>query len=132
MLRILIADDEPLARKVLCEELRRHPGVAIVGEADNGANALEQIAALRPDLVLLDLEMPNINGLEVLRRIQGSQTPPRVIIVTADKERGVDALRFGAADCLHKPVSPSRLFQSLEAIRMIVSSGESGESQQAI
>jgi len=103
-----------------------HPDVVIVGESSDGADALKQIAALRPDVVLLDLEMPEINGIEVLRRLQNWDTVPIVVIVTADQKRGQAALRFGAVDCLHKPVSPARLFRSLEAIQKRTSTNETG------
>ena len=131
MLRILIADDEPLARKVLCEELALHPGVVIVGEAENGADTLAKIAALQPDLVLLDLAMPDISGFAVLQTIQAWNTFPMVVVVTADQEGGKAAVKLGAVDCLHKPVSPSRLFRSLEAIQGIASSGEVGDAHVA-
>ncbi len=129
VLRILVADDEPFARKVLCEELEMHPGVVVVGQAHNGADALQKITQLRPNLVLLDLDMPGINGLDVLQRIQQWDWAPMVVIVTADQERGEAALQFGAVAYLHKPVRPSRLFRSLDAIQEAVSSGNGGDVQ---
>jgi two-component system LytT family response regulator len=66
-LKTLIVDDEPVARKVLREELESMAGIEVVGEADSGAAALDQIASRRPDVVLLDLQMPEMGGFEVIR-----------------------------------------------------------------
>src|ERR1700733_12607913 len=81
-LKTLIVDDEPIARKVLREELESIPKVEVVGEADNGAVALEQIRQHRPDLVLLDLQMPLMSGLDVVRNLKGGTHIPVIVIVT--------------------------------------------------
>jgi len=82
-LRTLIVDDEPIARKVLREELDSLHDVEIIGEADNGALALEKISADHPDLVLLDLQMPEMGGLEVVRNLKPGTHMPVIVIVTA-------------------------------------------------
>src|SRR5271154_7344765 len=69
-MRTLIVDDEPIARKILREELDLMPDIEIVGEADNGLHALEQIERHRPDLVFLDLQMPEMGGFEVVRNLR--------------------------------------------------------------
>lgn len=85
-LKTLIVDDEPVARKVLREELEAIGGVEVVGEADNGTAALVQIAGQHPDPVLLDLQMPEIGGFGVIRKIRhGAHMPVIVIVTTYDK-----------------------------------------------
>lgn len=115
LLRTLIVDDEPVARKVLREELEVHPAIEIVGEAENGMQAVEQIRTLRPDLVFLDLQMPGLTGFEVLRKLeQGGGPLPVVVIVTAYDQHAVAALDAGAVDYLLKPVAEDRLRRSID------------------
>ena len=112
-IKTLIVDDEPIARRVLREELEALPGIDIVGEAENGKQALEKIEHLRPDLVLLDLQMPVMGGFEVVRKL-GSGHLPVVVIVTAFDEYAIEAFEAGAIDYLLKPVSENRLRQAVE------------------
>ena len=90
VLKALIVDDEPIARRVLREELEALPAVVIVGEAENGKQALRQIAELQPDLVLLDLQMPLMGGFEVVRKLSGGHLPV-VVIVTAFDQYAIGA-----------------------------------------
>src|ERR1700686_2117168 len=84
--KTLIVDDEPIARKVLREELELIADVEVVGEADNGSSALDKIARHQPDLVLLDLQMPVMGGLDVVRNLkQGTHLPVIVIVTAYDK-----------------------------------------------
>ena len=99
-LKTLIVDDEPIARKVLSEELESIEDLEIVGEADDGAAALEQIAMHQPDLVLLDLQMPAMSGLEVVRRLKNGAHMPVIIIVTAYDKYALEAFEAGAIDYL--------------------------------
>ena len=110
-LRTLIVDDEPLARQVLREELAEIPSVSVVGEAENGEQALERIGELAPDLVLLDIQMPVIDGFEVVRRLRGAL--PSIVFVTAFSEHALRAFEVGAADYLLKPVHADRLRQAV-------------------
>lgn len=114
-LRTLIVDDEPLARQVLREELAEIDAVSVVGEAENGGQALESIEKLQPDLVLLDIQMPAIDGFEVVRRLRGPL--PCIVFVTAFSEHALRAFEVGAADYLLKPVHPDRLRQAVERAR---------------
>jgi len=82
MLRAIIVDDEPIARQVLRDELDLHHDVEVVGEAASGPSALERIAALRPDVVFLDLQMPGGTGLDVLRSIRQSHSGTWILICT--------------------------------------------------
>ena len=118
-LRTLIVDDEPVARRVLREDLEALGSVELVGEADGGMAALEQIAALRPDLVLLDLQMPEMGGFEVVRRIRSGERIPVIVIVTAYDRYALEAFEAGAIDYLLKPVGQERLARAIEKARRI-------------
>ncbi len=107
-LRVIIADDERPAREFLKVILREFEEVELVGEAENGADALELIKSLKPDLALLDLQMPEISGLEVVKLLRRSQMP-LVAFVTAFDEYAVQAFELNAVDYLLKPVERSRL-----------------------
>jgi two-component system, LytTR family, response regulator len=116
-LRILIADDEPVARRVLRQELELRPDVEILGEADTGTRTLAAIEDGRPDVVLLDLEMPQMGGFEVIDRLRGGAHLPVIIVVTAYDQYAIRAFEEGAIDYLLKPVSEARLAQALERAR---------------
>lgn len=112
--KTLIVDDEPIARQVLREELESMSNVEVVGEADTGASALVQIAQLKPDLVLLDLQMPAMGGLEVIRNLRRASHIPVLVIVTAHDAYGIQAFEAGAVDYLLKPVARQRLVDAVE------------------
>jgi DNA-binding LytR/AlgR family response regulator len=111
-LRALIVDDEPVARKILREELHSMKGVEVVGEATNGEAALLEISAKQPDLVFLDVEMPGMGGFEMLAHLSGGRMPV-VIMVTAYDQHAIRAFEAGALDYLLKPVSQERLQQAM-------------------
>lgn len=111
-LRTLVVDDEPVARRVLLEELISIETVSVIGEAENGQAALRQIESLTPDLVLLDIQMPVMDGFEVVRRLRGPL--PAIIFVTAYSEHALQAFEIGAVDYLLKPISEERLRTALE------------------
>lgn len=113
-LKTLIVDDEPIAREVLREELELIDGVEVIGEAEDGPKALDQIARHRPDLVLLDLQMPAMSGLEVVRGIRQGSHMPVIVIVTAYDSYAVEAFEAGAVDYLLKPVAQDRLRQAVD------------------
>ena len=115
-LRTLIVDDEPIARQVLREELAGFPDIDIVGEAGDGEEALSRIGVERPDLVLLDLQMPGLSGFDVIHRLP-SDALPVVVIVTAYDQHAVQAFEAGALDYLLKPVGRERLEKALERVR---------------
>ena len=118
-LKTLIVDDEPIARRVLREELELIDGVEIVGEADNGENALEQIAEQKPDLVLLDLQMPIMGGLDVVRGLKRGSHMPVIVVVTAYDKFAIQAFEAGAIDYLLKPVGQERLAEAVERAKRI-------------
>jgi two-component system LytT family response regulator len=110
-LRAVIVDDEDLARAVLREHLGAFPQVAVVGECANGFQAVKTVAELKPDLLFLDIQMPKLNGFEVLELLPD---PPAVVFVTAFDQYAVKAFEVHAIDYLLKPFSPERLGEALE------------------
>lgn len=112
-LATLIVDDEPLAidrMRLICEQL---PMVRVAGTASDGAQALERIAELAPDLVLLDLTMPELDGLAVARRLSEEDNPPAIIFVTAHDNHAVEAFDLDAVDYVLKPVEKERLERAI-------------------
>lgn len=114
-LRVLVVDDEPLARRVLLDGLDLVENIQVVGEAGNGETALQQIGRLQPDLVLLDVQMPVMDGFQVIRRLKGPL--PAIVFVTAYSEYALDAFEVGAVDYLLKPVSEDRLGMAVDRAR---------------
>ena len=112
-MRVLIVDDEPLARRRLMRMLARIPGVEVAGEAGDGLEAAELITSLSPDLVLLDIQMPELDGLSLAAR--GSLPP--IIFTTAHQEHAVRAFELAAADYLLKPIEQARLELAIERVR---------------
>jgi len=115
-LRALIVDDEDLARHLIREYLQGHADVEIVGECDNGLDAVRQIGALSPDLVFLDIQMPRLTGLEVLE-LTGRRAG--VIFTTAYDEHAIKAFELHAVDYLLKPFSRTRFDDALARARTL-------------
>lgn len=118
-LRALIVDDEPVAQRILREELELVEGVEIVSEAEDGAAALKQIASLHPDVVFLDLQMPGMGGLEVVRRLKQGTHLPVIVIVTAYDQYAIQAFEAGAVDYLLKPIRQERLAEAVDRARRL-------------
>jgi two-component system, LytTR family, response regulator len=118
-MRALIVDDEPVARRVLREEIEEFAGVEVVGEADNGETALVLISSLQPDLVFLDLQMPVLGGFEMLARLRGGRLPV-IAIVTAYDQHAIRAFEAGAIDYLLKPVSQARLAGTIQRAQWLM------------
>lgn len=113
-LRTMIVDDEPLAierMQVLCAEMER---LAVVGTASDGEAALRLAERLKPDLLLLDMTMPGLDGLAVARRLGRGEDPPAVIFVTAHEDFAVEAFDLDAADYVLKPVAADRLERAVQ------------------
>lgn len=113
-LRAVIVDDERLARDSLRQLLAAHDDITIVGEARDATEAEGRLAALRPDLLFLDIQMPGGDGLEMLERLED---PPLAIFTTAHDAYALRAIELNALDYLLKPVSPQRLAQALDRAR---------------
>ena len=119
VLKTLIVDDEPLARKLLREELQSMDAVQIVGEASDGPAALDAIRDLAPDLIFLDLQMPGMSGFDVIGRIRSGPEMPVIVIVTAWDQHAIRAFEAGAVDYLLKPIAEERLAQAVDrALRL--------------
>ena len=112
-IRALIVDDEPLGRTAVRNMLRRHAEVQIAGECESGAEAIAAIEAKRPDLVFLDVQMPEIDGFAVLEAI-GRERMPRVVFVTAYDRYAVRAFEVHAMDYLLKPLDRERLEAAMQ------------------
>jgi len=108
-----------VARRLLREGLEPLSEVAIVGEAANGKEALHKIEKLKPDLVLLDLQMPVMSGFEVVRNLSGNSLPI-IVIVTAFDHHAIQAFEVGAIDYLLKPVSEARLLKAVERAKSLL------------
>jgi two-component system LytT family response regulator len=119
------AEDEPLAREVLRDAIYAHPGLRLVGEAADGASALEQINRLRPDVVFMDIQMPEMTGLEVLRRLEHL---PDIVFTTAYDQYAVTAFELNAVDYLLKPFTRAR-FDA--AVARLMEDAQ-GQSQQVL
>ena len=115
-LRTLIVDDEPVARRRMRRLLRAERDVDIVGESSNGAEAVEAIRATSPDVVLLDVQMPELDGFGVVRALSPGRLP-EIIFVTAHDRYAVRAFEVHAVDYLLKPVDPDRLAGALDRAR---------------
>ena len=105
MKTVFFAEDEPLARDVLRDAIYAHPGLRLVGEAADGAGALAHITRLRPDVVFMDIQMPEMTGLEVLRRLDYL---PQIVFTTAYDQYAVTAFELHAVDYLLKPFTQAR------------------------
>ena len=123
-MKVVIADDEALARERLRTLLSAHEGVEIVAEAENGLTALQACAEFRPDLVLLDIAMPGVDGLEAARHLTAFDPRPAVVFCTAYDEHALSAFEAEAIDYLMKPIRPERLAVALERARTFMSGRE--------
>jgi two-component system, LytTR family, response regulator len=114
--RTVLADDERPARQFLINLLKTFPEIEIAGEASNGREAVELIEQLRPDLALLDINMPEITGLDVAGLLEAGAAPA-IVFVTAYDEHAVQAFELNAVDYLLKPVARERLAAALDRVR---------------
>lgn len=117
-LKILIADDEPLATERLQLLLARSPSVDLVGTASDGEAAVRLAEGLKPDLLLLDIAMPGMDGIDVARALADRRPSPAVIFVTAFDQFAVAAFEVAAVDYLMKPIEPGRLQTALDRARV--------------
>ena len=116
-IRIVVVDDEEPARNELCFQLKQIDEVDIIGEAADGIQALQLIKSLKPDLALLDIQMPGLTGFEVARELVKKKTESQVVFVTAYDHYAIEAFEINAIDYLLKPVEPLRLQHTLERVR---------------
>ena len=117
-IRILLADDHPIIREGLRAYLSSQKSLAIVGEASNGMEVLEKAVALAPDVVLMDIAMPGLNGIDTTRHLHASGSTAKVLILSVHEEREylLEAFRAGARGYLLKDSAPSDLIRAVEAV----------------
>ncbi|MBE9516557.1 MAG: response regulator transcription factor [Proteobacteria bacterium] len=118
-MRILIVDDEKLARDRLRELVNDIGGHTVVGEGVNGNEAVEKAAELNPDILLMDIRMPGMDGLEAAMHLMGMESPPSVIFTTAYDQHALDAFEVNAVDYLLKPIRKDRLANALVKARKL-------------
>lgn len=118
-IRSLIVDDEPLARDRIREMLKEHPEIEVIGEARNGQEAVNSILNQNPDLVFLDIQMPDLNGFEVLEKLNPEQLP-LIIFVTAFDQYAVRAFNAHAVDYLTKPFDRTRFAEAMEQAKVFM------------
>jgi DNA-binding NarL/FixJ family response regulator len=117
MIGVLVVDDHPVLRAGLAQLLEQAEGIALTGVASDGAEGVELAMAREPDVVLMDLEMPGVDGIEATRRIRDSRGQTQVVVLTsfADRARILDALDAGAAGYLLKDAEPDELLRGIRA-----------------
>jgi DNA-binding NarL/FixJ family response regulator len=117
-IRTLVVDDERIARERVLALLKQQPDIEVVGEAADGAEGVERAQELKPDVVLMDVKMPGMDGVEALRRLRDLNNPARVLIVTSFTEQRtvVPALRAGAAGYVYKDVDPDALAGAIRSV----------------
>ena len=125
-IRVIVVDDEPLARSGVIALLERDAELEVVAEAANGEEAVELIAELRPDLVMLDVQMPGLSGFDVIRRV-GPDRMPAVVFVTAYDQFAVRAFEVNAVDYLLKPFDDDRFAMTMARAKKAVRSIHVGE-----
>jgi two-component system, LytTR family, response regulator AlgR len=128
--KVLIADDEPIARERLRALLSEHADMQLVAEADDGTATLDACVAHTPDVVLLDISMPGLDGLEAARYLATFQPRPAVVFCTAYDEHALSAFDAAAVDYLVKPVRRERLATALERARIFIA-GRTPREQEA-
>src|SRR5579859_7461419 len=121
-IRAMLADDEPAAKSRLRRLLERHPEVQIIGEAANGLEALEGIERLQPQLLFLDVEMPGLNGFEVLKELSKDVPRPLTIFITGFHEYALEAFRARAIAYLLKPIEEEHLREMVQRATLLIQS----------
>jgi DNA-binding NarL/FixJ family response regulator len=115
-IRVLLADDHAVVRRGLRVFLELHDDITVVGEASDGASCIEQAEALHPDVILMDLMMPGVDGVAAIRALAGN--PARILVITSftDAAQVVPAIRAGAAGCVYKDVDPAALANAIRSV----------------
>ena len=117
-IRILLVDDQPLFRKAIATLIDDQPDFSVIGEAENGLDGVEQARALQPDLVVMDVDMPVMNGVEAVRLIREQLPVTKVVMLTVseDEDDLFDAIRYGAHGYLLKDLRPEQLYDMLRSV----------------
>jgi DNA-binding LytR/AlgR family response regulator len=128
-LTALIADDEPTARQFLRLLLERLDNVSVVGEAADGGETLKLAEDLQPDVIFLDIQMPELNGLEVARSLQTMEQPPWIVFATGYDEYAVEAFDAAAIDYLMKPYDSERLEKTVQRLERLKGNGDQAQGE---
>ena len=132
-IRAVVVDDEQPARSELCFQLEQFDDVEVIGQAGDGVQAVELIESLRPDLALLDVQMPGLTGFEVAHELVIRDINARVVFVTAYDQYAIEAFKINAVDYLLKPVEPVRLSKTLARVRdLLDTTGQNGENSKTL
>ena len=118
-IKALIVDDEPLARDRIREMLKEHPEIEVIGEARNGQEAIDGVANHHPDLVFLDVQMPDLDGFSVLQKLNVEQIP-LIIFVTAYDQHALRAFDVHAVDYLTKPFDRKRFAEAIDQAKLVM------------
>lgn len=123
-IRVVIADDHAIMRVGIRNILSRSDRICVVGEASNGAEAIERVSELNPDVLILDMEMPIMDGVEVARRLKGDSSPVHILVLSAydDRQYILEMLNMGAAGYLIKDEAPEVIVDAVQGI----ANGEKG------
>lgn len=115
---VLVADDHPIVRSGIVNELRYHPDIEVIGEADSGDKVLPLVQELRPDVLVLDINMPGMKGVRIVEELVGQDQAPQVLVLTAygDPENVLGMLKAGAKGYLLKDSSPNEIAEGIRAV----------------
>ena len=130
-IRTLVIDDEPIARRSIVRLLADDDTMELVGECGDGASALDAIRRHRPDLVFLDVQMPEMSGIDVVNTVE-SEAAPAIVFVTAYERYAVQAFDIDALDYLVKPFSRERFFQTLERAKRHILARAGGNARREL
>lgn len=125
-IRALVIDDEQLARELIKNYLKNQPDIEIIGECENGFEGALRIADMKPDLVFLDIQMPKLNGFEMLEL---ADDPPEIIFITAHNDFAIRAFEMNAVDYLLKPYSQERLISAVQKAAERIRSGRNSDEK---
>ena len=131
-IRVVIVDDEPVARRGLRNHLKKAADVEVIGEAGNGRDAVDTIIETRPDLVFLDVQMPLLDGFRVIESLGEENLPRAIVFVTAFDEHAIRAFEVNALDYLLKPVDSKRLHKTLQRAREQIRSTRTSERDERL
>lgn len=129
---VLVAEDTTLVRRLLVQQLAREADIQVVGEAQDGREAVDQALRTRPDVVLMDLEMPALNGVQATQRILASSPATRIVVLTSHEDLTSVGRLAGAAECLNKGVTPSELVAAIRRVHAAAASATAAAAAAAV